>query len=135
MNVFTQARAFNCRSFAQKGDRCYLSGDDSSTLHDTPQPEEQGATYKEKVCTRSTCDGGIFTFEKTTAHFLRTGRELPLELSSNTPGITSECAELCREKGADCPAFSIDYNGQRCASLDRNTQVIIIGLRMVLLTE
>ena len=65
MNVFTQARAFNCRSFAQKGDRCYLSGDDSSTLHDTPQPEERGATYKEKVCTRSTCDGGIFTFEKT----------------------------------------------------------------------
>ena len=77
MNVFTQARAFNCRSFAQKGDRCYLSGDDSSTLHDTPQPEERGATYKEKVCTRSTCDGGIFTFEKTTSHFLRTGRELP----------------------------------------------------------
>ena len=88
------------------------------------QPEERGATYKEKVCTRSTCDGGIFTFEKTTAHFLRTGREVALELSSNTPGITSECAELCREKGADCPAFSLDYNGQRCASLDRNTQVL-----------
>ena len=72
-----------------------------------------------------TCDGGIFTFEKTTAHFLRTGRETSLELSSNTPGITSECAELCQEKGADCPAFTIDYNGQRCASLDRNTQVNI----------
>ena len=25
-------------------------------------------------------------------------------------------------EGADCPAFSIDYNGQRCFSLDRNTQ-------------
>ena len=25
-------------------------------------------------------------------------------------------------QGADCPAFSIDYNGQRCFSLDRNTQ-------------
>ena len=71
-----QARAFNCRSFAQKGDRCYLryrqghcrllteyyiklsnifplSGDDSITLPDSPQPDEQGATYKEKVCTRS----------------------------------------------------------------------------------
>ena len=72
-----------------------------------------------------TCDGGMFTFEKTTAHFLRTGRETPLELgSSNTPGITSECALLCQEKGADCPAFTIDYNGQRCSSLDRNTQVI-----------
>ena len=88
------------------------------------QPEERGATYKEKVYTRSTCDAGIFTFERTTTHFLRTGREVALELSSNTPGITSECAELCREKGADCPAFSLDYNGQRCASLDRNTQVL-----------
>ena len=38
---------------------------------------------------QGTCDGGIFTFEKTTAHFLRTGRETPLELSTNTPGITS----------------------------------------------
>jgi len=116
------ARAFNCRSFAQKGDRCYLSGDDSTTLPDTKQPVENGATYKEKVCTRSTCDGGIFAFEKTTAHFLRTGRETSLDLSSNTPGITSECAALCQEKGAECPAFTIDYNGQRCASLDRNTQ-------------
>ena len=101
-----------------------FSGDDSSTLQDTPQPEEGGATYKEKVCTRSTCDGGIFTFEKSTAHFLRTGRELALELSSNTPGITTECATLCRDQGADCPAFTVDYNGQRCASLDRNTQVL-----------
>ena len=24
--------------------------------------------------------------------------------------------------GAECPAFAIDYNGQRCFSLDRNTQ-------------
>ena len=48
-----QARAFNCRSFAQKGDRCYLSGDDSLTLPDSVQPEESGATYREKVCTRS----------------------------------------------------------------------------------
>ena len=45
-----------------------------------------------------TCDGGIFTFEKTTAHFLRTGRETPLELASNTPGITSECATLCGDR-------------------------------------
>ena len=85
-----QARAFNCRSFSQKGDRCYLSGDDSVTLPDSTQPQEsvgpgralssnltrlpQGSSYKEKVCTRSTCDGGMFTYEKTTAHFLRTAR-------------------------------------------------------------
>jgi len=35
------------------------------------------------VYTRSTCDAGIFTFERTTTHFLRTGREAALELSSN----------------------------------------------------
>ena len=29
------------------------SGDDSTTLPDTKQPVENGATYKEKVCTRS----------------------------------------------------------------------------------
>ncbi|XP_023323415.1 uncharacterized protein LOC111697594 [Eurytemora carolleeae] len=117
-----QARAFNCRSLSQKDDRCYLSGDDSISLPNIPKPTEPGATYKEKACTRSTCDGGIFTFEKTTAHFLRTARQQNLQLSSNTPGITKECAQLCVDQGADCPAFSIDYNGQRCFVLDRNTQ-------------
>ena len=34
----------------------------------------KGSSYKEKVCTRSTCDGGMFTYEKTTGHFLRTAR-------------------------------------------------------------
>ena len=80
-------------------------------------------------------------------------RKETLTLNSNSPGITTECAGLCRDEvflsstffrpkvlycashltfllrhhlksqGADCPAFSIDYNGQRCFSLDRNTQV------------
>ena len=49
------ARAFNCRSYAQKEDRCYLSGDDSQTLPGVPQPIEIGAIYKEKICTRSKC--------------------------------------------------------------------------------
>jgi hypothetical protein len=47
------ARAFNCRSFAQKEDRCYLSGDDSTTLEGVPQPVDIGAIYEEKVCTKS----------------------------------------------------------------------------------
>lgn len=47
------ARAFQCRSFAQKEDRCYLSGDDSVTLDGVPQPVEIGAVYKEKICARS----------------------------------------------------------------------------------
>ena len=47
------SRAFNCRSYAQKGDRCYLSGDDSVTLQGVPQPVDIGAVYKEKACTRS----------------------------------------------------------------------------------
>jgi len=49
------SRAFACRAFAQKDDRCYLSGDDSVTLGGTPQPVEIGAKYKEKVCSRSEC--------------------------------------------------------------------------------
>jgi hypothetical protein len=30
----------------------------------------------------------MFTYEKTTAHFLRTARQENLQLSSSTPGIT-----------------------------------------------
>ena len=34
----------------------FTSGDDSITLPDTPQPDEDGATYREKLCTRSKLD-------------------------------------------------------------------------------
>ena len=34
----------------------FYSGDDSITLPDTPQPDEDGATYREKLCTRSKLD-------------------------------------------------------------------------------
>ena len=81
-----------------------------------------------------TCDGGMFIYEKTTAYFLRTARQENLPLSSNTPGITKECARLCVDQGADCPAFSIDYNGQRCFTLDRNTQVKLARTRAKLVT-
>ena len=56
------ARAFNCRAFAQKDDRCFLSGDDSVTLGGgvddssesaPPLPIDVGSVYKEKICTRS----------------------------------------------------------------------------------
>ena len=53
----------------------------------------QGSSYKEKVCTRSTCDGGMFTYEKTTGHFLRTARWLSFKRrpSINNNGLT--CSE------------------------------------------
>lgn len=70
-----------------------------------------------------TCDGGIFTYEKTTGHFLRTALQEPLDTENTAPGITEECSELCSEQGSDCPAFSVDYGGQRCFKLDRSTQV------------
>ena len=54
------ARAFNCRSFAQKADRCYLSGDDSIALPEVTQPVDLGALYREKVCTRSKFFFAIF---------------------------------------------------------------------------
>ena len=59
------------------------------------------AALSKQHLTAGTCDGGIFTFEKTTGHFLRTGRETALELSSNTPGITKECVLLCLGKGTE----------------------------------
>ena len=70
-----------------------------------------------------TCDGGIFTYEKTTGHFLRTAAQDPLQTDNTAPGITSECSKLCSGEGSDCPAFAVDYAGQRCFKLDRNTQV------------
>ena len=35
-----------------------------------------------------TCDGGIFTYEKTTGHFLRTAQQESLVLETQAPGIT-----------------------------------------------
>ena len=69
-----------------------------------------------------TCDGGIFTYEKTTGHFLRTAQQEPLTLDTQSPGITLECSNLCSGLGSDCPSFSVDYGGQRCFKMDRNTQ-------------
>ena len=74
-----------------------------------------------------TCDGGLFTFEKTTGHFLRTAQQVPLTLEAASPGITTRCTNLCADEGADCPAFTIDYSGQRCFKLDRNTQVKLMA--------
>jgi hypothetical protein len=70
-----------------------------------------------------TCDGGIFTFEKTTGHFLRTAQQEALTIEVTSPGITLECANKCSALGSECPAYSIDYGGQRCFKMDRNTQV------------
>ena len=69
-----------------------------------------------------TCDGGIFTYEKTTGHFLRTAQQEPLVLETQAPGITLECSNLCSGMGSECPAFTVDYGGQRCFKMDRNTQ-------------
>ena len=43
-------------------------------------------------------------------------------LDNRAPGITVDCAEACSSIGADCPSFSVDYGGQRCFKMDRNTQ-------------
>ena len=70
-----------------------------------------------------TCDGGIFTYEKTTGHFLRTAQQEALPVEVTSPGITLQCANRCSGFGSDCPAFTVDYGGQRCYKMDRNTQV------------
>ena len=67
-----------------------------------------------------TCDGGIFTYEKTTGHFLRTAQQDPLDLQGQKmPGITVRCSNACSDLGSECPAFTVDYSGQRCFKLDR----------------
>ena len=54
---------------------------------------------------------------------MRTAAQDPLQTDNTAPGITSECSKLCSGEGSDCPAFAVDYAGQRCFKLDRNTQV------------
>ena len=63
----------------------------------------------------------MFTFEKITGHFLRSARQELLKRvgvgSSPTNGDTGDaaaadsvhCGRLCREIGADCPAYYVDY--------------------------
>ncbi len=53
---------------------------------------------------------------------MRTAIQEPLPIDSSAPGITAECASLCSDQGSDCPAFSVDYGGQRCFKMDRSTQ-------------
>lgn len=66
------------------------------------------------------CDGGIFTFEKVTGHFLRSARQELIERleagsartitgSGSTAGITVDCGKICLDTGVDCPAYSVDY--------------------------
>ncbi|CAG7728314.1 unnamed protein product [Allacma fusca] len=117
-------RGFTCRStsFAADKNFCYLSADDSVSLMGAPLPHKKGAVFSEKQCSINHCEGGLFTFEKVTGHFLRTAKQEAFALTAAAPGVTLECVERCRDAGADCPAFMVDHSAMRCFKLDRNTQ-------------
>ncbi|KAJ9581100.1 hypothetical protein L9F63_023721, partial [Diploptera punctata] len=118
-----QARGFTCRAFtyAVEEKRCYLSGDDSTSLNNAPLVIKRDAVYAEKQCSISQCEDGLFTFEKVTGHFLRSAQQVGLAMAAS-PGVTLECGARCLEAGSDCPAFTLDYNSMKCFKLDRNTQ-------------
>ncbi|XP_067133905.1 uncharacterized protein [Centruroides vittatus] len=115
--------AFTCRSYTYMENRCYVSGDDTTSLGPVQLPIVSGAIYGEKKCIIEQCTGGVFTYEKMTGVILNSA--ISTAISSLTPGaigITLECRDYCQKEGLSCPSFSVNYLHNQCDKLDRNSQ-------------
>lgn len=77
-----QESTFNCRSYSFHQQRCFLSGDDGSSLnsHLIKLPTKQGWQFGEKKCLVELCTKGIFSYEKITGHTLRSALSSPIDL-------------------------------------------------------
>lgn len=77
-----QESTFNCRSYSFHQQRCFLSGDDSSSLnsHLIKLPTKQGWQFGEKKCLVELCTKGVFSYEKVTGHTLRSALSSPIDL-------------------------------------------------------
>jgi len=77
-----QETTFNCRSYSFHQQRCFLSGDDSSSLNSNliKLPEKQGWLFGEKRCIVEQCTKGVFSYEKITGYVLRSALSTPIDL-------------------------------------------------------
>lgn len=77
-----QETTFNCRSYSYHQQRCFLSGDDSSSLNSNliKLPVKQGWLFGEKKCLVELCTKGIFSYEKITGYTLRSALSTPIDL-------------------------------------------------------
>lgn len=73
---------FNCRSYSFHQQRCFLSGDDSSSLNSNliKLPMKQGWSFGEKKCLVELCTKGIFSYEKITGYTLRSALTTTIDL-------------------------------------------------------
>lgn len=81
-----QETTFNCRSYSFHMQRCFLSGDDGSSLNSNliKLPIKQGWQYGEKKCLVELCSKGMFTYEKITGYTLRSALSTPIDLMMPT---------------------------------------------------
>lgn len=77
---------FNCRSYSFHMQRCFLSGDDGSSLNSNliKLPIKQGWQYGEKKCLVELCSKGMFTYERITGYTLRSALSTPIDLMMPT---------------------------------------------------
>lgn len=115
--------SFNCRAYGFFNNRCMLSADDDKTIGKHTLPTLKGSVFGEKTCVAELCTNGIFTYEKITGHVLRSAIPTPVELPDYSSfGVTGWCRESCDMAQLNCPAFTVNYQNNRCERLDRNTQ-------------
>lgn len=81
-----QETTFNCRSYSFHMQRCFLSGDDGSSLNSNliKLPTKQGWQYGEKKCLVELCSKGMFTYERITGFTLRSALSTPIDLMMPT---------------------------------------------------
>lgn len=77
-----QETTFNCRSYSFHQQRCFLSGDDSSSLNSNliRLPQRSGWQFGEKKCLVELCSKGVFSYEKTTGFTLRSALATSIDL-------------------------------------------------------
>nr|CAD7262146.1 unnamed protein product [Timema shepardi] len=116
---------------------CHLEGGSGTGPGPGPGPgpipgpgEPQGTLFSrtDNVPTGS-CVIGRAEYEKVTGYELQGQRAYRL-LSENLPGITIQCAQLCRAD-QHCLGFNVDYNRNECAGLEGNAEKNRIDLRQV----
>lgn len=81
-----QESTFNCRSYSFFQQRCFLSGDDSTSLDVSiiKLPTKNGWHYGEKKCLVEVCTKGIFSYEKISGFQLRSALTTSIDLMSNS---------------------------------------------------
>ncbi|XP_047103996.1 uncharacterized protein LOC124722900 [Schistocerca piceifrons] len=133
---------FICRSFSYypSGSQCFISGDDRASAGSEALMSRPGTDYFERVCQTGGSSshgnppglcgiGGRLEFEKVTGFELQGQRGYTL-FRNSIPGISTQCAQLCRSDPR-CRGFNLDYNRNDCTALEGDLDGARIDVRPV----